>query len=208
MGDMTDLVRGAQDTLDQIVAMSQKIDSLREKQEAAEEALLYRVRTLYDVGLFTIDELRNLSERWGPCFFQPDWEDRWAQAGLPDRDTLIALWAETIKYHPTGPHGSWTNYDPRWDASLPDWVSSTPSDENPMPPRGQNVVYVLYDASSTPCYVGSSGDFPARLKWHLKDGKPVRVWIAYPCGSREEAYALEDKLLKQHLPYLNKKAGA
>lgn len=208
MRELADLVTGAQATLDQIVAMDKKIDHLREKKVNAEEAFLCRTKTLYTQGIFTIDDLVSLSETWVPCYFEPEWEERWIEAGLPAPSELRGIWAETIKYTPTGPHGSWTNYDPLWDKSLPDWVSSTPSDDNPMPPRGQNVVYVLYDAFSTPCYVGSSGDFPARLKWHLKDGKPVRVWIAYPCDSRQAAYALEDRLLKQHLPYLNRKAGA
>lgn len=117
-------------------------------------------------------------------------------------------WVESIKYVPTGPHGSWTNYDPSWDPNLPERVFCTPTIENPMPPPGQAVVYVLYDSTGTPCYVGSSGDFPARLRWHMKKGKPVVVWRAFPCSSREEAYALEDRLLKQNKPYLNKKAGA
>lgn len=123
-------------------------------------------------------------------------------------DTALDLWAADLKYVPTGPHGSWTNYDPHWHDAIPDWVSYTPSDENPMPRRGQSVVYIFYDATNTPCYVGSTGDFSARLKRHLRDKKPIRVWVAYPCASREEAYALEDRLLKECKPYLNKKAGA
>lgn len=208
MTHLLDLVEGSRATLNQIIAMDQKIDSLREKKVAAEEAFLHRARILYSEGLFDADDLLWLARSDAQCYFEPDWEERWTAAGLPPVAELMDLWAEGLKYTRNGPHGSWTNYDPAWDDSLPDWVSATPSDDNPMPPRGQNVVYVLYDASSTPCYVGSSGDFPARLKWHLKDGKPVRVWIAYPCDSRQAAYALEDRLLKQHLPYLNKKAGA
>lgn len=208
MGELMDLVAGAEATRDHIVAMSRKIGQLREKQAEAEGAFLHRVKTFYLEGVFTVSDLRDIAERWAPCFFQDDWDDRWIQAGLPALDTLLDLWIAGLKYTQNGPHGSWTNYDPKWDDALPDWVSCTPSDENPMPPRGQNVVYVLYDASSTPCYVGSTGDFPARLKWHLKDGKPVRVWIAYPCDTREGAYALEDRLLKQHMPYLNKRSGA
>lgn len=122
-------------------------------------------------------------------------------------DEDLDLWVASIKHVPTGPHGSWTNYDPHWHDSLPDWIDCVPSDENPMPPRGQAVLYVLYDAFSTPCYVGSTGNFPARLRWHLNDGKPVTVWSAFPCASRAAAYALEDRLLKQHMPYLNKKRG-
>jgi hypothetical protein len=123
-------------------------------------------------------------------------------------DTAMDLWVADLKHVPIGPHGSWTNYDPHWHDSLPNWVSYTPSEENPLPRRGQSVVYVFYDTANTPCYVGSTGDFPKRLKWHLKDRKPVVVWIAFPCSSRDAAYALEDCLLKQHMPYLNKRRGA
>lgn len=208
MAELADLVTGAKATLDHIAVIDRKIDELREKKLDAEEAFLCRAQTLYMEGLFTASDLLSLAETWAPCYFEPDWEDRWEQAGLPSPATLRDIWAESIKYTANGPHGSWTNYDSSWQETLPDWVSYTPSDDNPMPPRGQNVVYILYDGSSTPCYVGSSGDFPARLKWHLKDRKPVVVWIAYPCETREAAYALEDRLLKQHMPYLNKKRGA
>jgi predicted GIY-YIG superfamily endonuclease len=208
MADLAGLVMGAKATLDHIVAVDRKIDQLREKKLDAEEAFLCRLRTLYAQELFTIDDLVSLAESWAPCYFEAGWEERWVSAGLPSVEDLRSIWAETIKYTPTGPHGSWTNYDPRWDRSLPDWVSCTPSDENPMPPRGQSVVYVLYDRFGIPCYVGSTGDFPQRLKWHLKDRKPVVVWVAFPCDNREAAYSLEDRLLKQHMPYLNKKRGA
>ena len=208
MADLMDLVAGAYATRDHIAVMSEKIFNLRQKQMDAEEAFLHRVKTLYAEEVFTISDLRDIAERWAPCYFEKDWEDRWEQAGLPSLSSLMDLWVADLKYTRNGPHGSWTNYDPRWSDSLPDWISATPSDDNPMPPRGQSVVYILYDGSSTPCYVGSSGDFPARLKWHLKNGKPVVVWIAYPCDSREAAYALEDRLLKQYMPYLNKKRGA
>lgn len=208
MGEWEDLVAGAAATRDHIVAISQKRDALAEKQWEAEDAFLCRVKTLYNEGIFRLSDLRDLAEKWAPCFFLKEWEIRWFEAGLPAVETLMDLWVASLKHTPTGPHGSWTNYDPAWDDHLPTWVSYTASDENPMPPRGQSVVYILYDGASTPCYVGSSLDFSARLKWHLKDGKPVVVWVAYPCADRDAAYALEDRLLKQHMPYLNKKRGA
>lgn len=207
MGELTDLVEGAQATLDHIVATSRKIDSLRDRQYDAEQQFLYRLSTLYALKLFTIEDLWRISERYAPAYFLPEWEERWAETDLPALDTLMDLWTESLKYTPNGPGGSWTNYDPRWDENLPDWISCTPADDNPMPPRGQSVVYVLYDGTGTPCYVGSTGDFSARLKWHLKDRKPVVVWKAFPCEDREAAYLLEDRLLKEHLPYLNKKVG-
>lgn len=208
MNDIADLANGAKATLDHIVALSQKIESLSDRQIDAEEAFLHRTWTLYLEGAWDLGHLRNLTETYCPAFFRRGWEERWEAAELPPVDKLLDLWVATLKHAATGPHGSWTNYDARHQDALPEWVSCTPSEDNPMPPRGQSVVYVLYDGFSTPCYVGSTGDFPARLKWHLKDGKPVVVWVAYPCEDRDAAYLLEDRLLKQHMPYLNKKRGA
>jgi hypothetical protein len=93
---------------------------------------------------------------------------------------------------PNGPNGT-------WQGGVPDRGS-------PAPPRGQSVVYVLFDASNTPIYVGSTYTFRARLNTHLKD-KPVASWTAFPCRNREHAYELEDLLLKQYKPTLNRKAS-
>lgn len=75
------------------------------------------------------------------------------------------------------------------------------------PPTGQSVVYVLFDDANAPCYVGSSEQFRTRLKNHERDGKPVTRWLAYPCSDREAAYLLEEKLLREHRPYLNKRVS-
>lgn len=118
-----------------------------------------------------------------------------------------------------------TGFRTRWDAVMPitaarakwllrevpngtfgSWFGTDPIGDNPAPPAGQCVVYVLFDASNVPCYVGSSEDFRNRIMGHRHDKAFVR-WVAYPCADREAAYQLEDRLLKEHKPYLNKKAG-
>ncbi|MBL1120211.1 GIY-YIG nuclease family protein [Streptomyces sp. 110] len=69
------------------------------------------------------------------------------------------------------------------------------------------VVYALFDARNDPCYLGSTDQFRTRIGKHVKDGKVFTSWQAYPCPDREAAYVLEDRLLKERLPSLNKKAS-
>ena len=59
----------------------------------------------------------------------------------------------------------------------------------------------------TPLYVGSTHVFAERVKRHYIDGKPVKFWQAYLCSDREAAYQMEDRLLKEHMPVMNRKAG-
>ncbi len=95
---------------------------------------------------------------------------------------------------PNGPSGSWFG----------DWPYPSGA---PAPLSGTPVVYVLFDEVHKPCYVGSTKNFSARLSAHAKDGKIFVHWQAHPCRSREDAYQLEERLLKQHKPYLNRRAG-
>ncbi len=87
------------------------------------------------------------------------------------------------------------------------WSGPYPYDKAPRPRSGVPVVYVLYDASNEPIYLGSTGDFPGRVRWHRNDGKPIAWWLAYPCDSREAAYLLEGGLLAARKPPLNVKVG-
>lgn len=84
------------------------------------------------------------------------------------------------------------------------WVGTVPVHRlAPVPPIGASVVYVLYDRTGTPIYLGSTEHFELRLKVHLKNGKPVAHWMAYPCATRKVAYALEGHLLATCRPPLN-----
>ncbi len=101
---------------------------------------------------------------------------------------------QMAKQLPNGPEGSWVGEYP------------IPMDA-PRPIYGVAVVYVLFDDANVPCYVGSTDKLSPRLTAHAKDGKRFVSWQAHPCDDREHAYRLEDRLLKRHKPYLNRKAS-
>jgi hypothetical protein len=87
------------------------------------------------------------------------------------------------------------------------WCGPYPYEiDAPRPSKGTAVVYVLYDRANEPVYVGSSGDFGARMRSHHRV-KDFTWWMAYPCESREAAYLLEDGLLAARKLRLNVKAG-
>jgi hypothetical protein len=88
------------------------------------------------------------------------------------------------------------------------WVGNFPLDwREPAPRDGLSVVYVLYDDTNEPVYVGSSEKFRQRLKAHVKAGKVLTAWMAAPCADRAHAYQVEERLLKERLPPLNKRAS-
>lgn len=101
---------------------------------------------------------------------------------------------QLCKQLPNGPEGSWVGDYP------------IPADA-PRPIYGVPVVYVLFDEANEPCYVGSTDKLSARMNAHVKDGKRFVRWQAHPCEDREHAYRLEDRLLRRHKPYLNRKAS-
>lgn len=101
---------------------------------------------------------------------------------------------QMAKQLPNGPEGSWVGEYP------------IPMDA-PRPIYGVPVVYVLFDDANVPCYVGSTDKLSPRLTAHAKDGKRFVRWHAHPCDDRDHAYRLEDRLLKRHKPYLNRKAS-
>lgn len=77
----------------------------------------------------------------------------------------------------------------------------------PCPIFGQAVVYVLFDGLNVPVYVGSTENFYKRLQVHVREKSGITRWTAYACQDREHAYRLEDRLLKQHMPPMNRKRG-
>lgn len=102
--------------------------------------------------------------------------------------------AQLAKQLPNGPEGTWIGeYPIAVDA--------------PRPITGVPVVYVLFDEANEPCYVGSTDKFTTRMNAHTKSGKRFARWHAHPCRDREHAYRLEDRLLRRHKPYLNRKAS-
>ncbi|WP_157251093.1 GIY-YIG nuclease family protein [Nonomuraea typhae] len=177
-------------TLQHIELIARKRQKLLAVQRDAERQVLHRAGRDYVAGLLPPEALVALYQRYRDLIAINAWRattDLW-YAAIPVRPEQLRM--------RTSPR---PNIDGTWRGDFPfaeDW----------RPPTGQSVVYVLYDAASTPCYVGSTDQFNARLNAHSR-GKSFTRWIAYPCDDREAAYQLEDRLLKEHKPYLNRRAG-
>jgi hypothetical protein len=100
--------------------------------------------------------------------------------------------------------------DRRVDAQrgMQSWSGTFPFGDQNVPMDTIAVVYVLFDRSNVPAYVGSSEQFKTRAKAHLRTHPDVfAYWTAYRCDDREAAYVLEVRLLRENLPYLNRKAS-
>lgn len=179
------------DSLQHVGLVSAKRARLEAAQLDAEDQLFLQVAREYHDGVLGEDDLSDFIEE-NRCLFLPGWTKRWDDSGV-GRSVASLLGRRRYRKvaEPNGPHGTWVGTCP---------VSG------PVPRFGQSVVYVLFDGDNVPCYVGSTGEFKNRLKWHVRDGKPVVFWTAYPCPDREAAYQLEEQLLQKHKPYLNKRA--
>lgn len=189
------LVRAGLDaTYQHISLLYRKRALLRSSQIAAEEQFLHRVSQLYAAGAMTEMELAfayrayadyavtGFMKRWGATVSVPAGRMQYLLRDLATRNRHV----------PNMPDGTWRGTWPLDGGSR-------------VPASGTCVVYVLYDGKNVPCYVGSTKDLKARLKWHADDGKPFVCWSAFRCQTREAAYRLEEKLLAEHQPYLNKK---
>lgn len=177
-------------TLQHISLINTKLCRLLTVQAQAENQLIHRMASDYEAGRIGLREVYEAYVQTKPMSVD-GFTKRW-DARMPER-----LQARRV-YH--------------LGSNLPDidgnWRGLCPlSPREPAPPNGQSVVYVLFDAENVPCYVGSSEQFRTRLKNHVRDGKPVASWAAYPCADREAAYVLEERLLRERKPYLNRKAG-
>lgn len=176
-------------TLQHIQLIQEKEARLAAARHQALEQTLHNIATDYSTGRITqyqlcaaFEEVRRLE--------MPGRMSAWDRiVGLSHR-RLIQL----AKQLPNGPEGSWVGEYP------------IPLDA-PRPIYGVPVVYVLFDEANEPCYVGSTDKLSPRLTAHEKSGKRFVRWQAHPCDDREHAYRLEDRLLKRHKPYLNRKAS-
>mgnify|MGYP001409889242 CR=1 FL=1 len=180
------------DTIQHLELLASKVARLNELRLRAEEQLLHRIAADYRAGRITapqILEIRNRLREHGTLL--PGHRNRWNAAMPPELSAARLL--HTARNIPNG-DGYWHGEYP-----LPEGTRA-PSD-------GINVVYVLYDARNVPCYVGSTGQFRTRIRTHHSQGKPFVRWLAYPCRDRAHAYQLEDQLLRECKPYLNRKAG-
>jgi len=182
-------------SLGHVTLLRDKQATLREAQVAAEGQILHRAGVMYETGEIDDAGLIAFYEAFRTVAL-PGFTKRW-DAAIPMTAARLqnarARLRHQRRHAPNMPDGTWLG-------TLPLSDSGTPADGTP-------VVYVLYDAGSQPCYVGSSDHLRARLQQHERDGKPFTAWTACRCGDREAAYELEDRLLKEYKPYLNKRAG-
>jgi hypothetical protein len=191
-GDPLAAIEGYEATLQHIRLLQGKRDALTARQRAAEEQHLHRIAGEYRAGVITIYDLARAYKEFQAAAGEPGFAKRWEQGVGISRARMIHAASEM--YRPNGPHGS--------------WMGIYPFDGGPFPQNNTPVAYVLFDALNQPCYVGSTQHFSHRMRKHTADGKQFTYWHAYPCTDRAAAYALEDRLLKEHKPYLNKRAAA
>jgi predicted GIY-YIG superfamily endonuclease len=185
---------GLEATYQHISLLRRKQDLLRASQIAAEEQFLCRIGQLYETRKISEVELAFMYRAYAQ-FAVSGFLKRW-QANIsvhPGRIQYILRDLETTERHaPNMADGTWRG---SWPLDRADRI----------PMYKTCVVYVLYDPADEPCYVGSTQNLKARLKDHHKDGKPFLRWTASACPDREAAFQLEEKLLAEHKPYLNRK---
>ncbi|MEV0616112.1 GIY-YIG nuclease family protein [Nonomuraea sp. NPDC050404] len=184
------------DTLFHLDLIRRKLEKLQAAQLDAERQVLHRIGRDYVAGLLTEDDLHGLCQRYRETVVhlkRPGWSKLWDEAVPFKSSTLTNFWV--IRRYRQNEDGAWSG-----EGHL--------DQRAPRPRDGQAVVYVLFDDENVPCYVGSTEKFKQRIGTHRRDdGKSFVRWIAYPCPDREAAYVLEDRLLKEHKPYLNRRAA-
>lgn len=180
---------GVESTLHHLGLLDARRRRLVEAQIEAEGQLFHRIGAMYQNGQITDAELLEIFNRCRAVRIDGT-TSRWdAHVGIAWRRLLHGA-----RYLPNGPEGTWVG------------VAPLPPDDN-APRAGIPVVYVLFGEDNEPCYVGSTADLRTRLKAHLKGEKEFVRWQAYRRDSREAAYVLEERLLAERMPRLNRKAG-
>jgi hypothetical protein len=180
--------------LDRIDTLTRSVVELEGLINEAQLRVLARIAAAHKTGRIDRDDLQDLYVRYRDANghrnrFGQLWTDivGVSTAGLCRPELMT-------RYQPNMPDGSWRGPFPLRDTEH-------------RPRAGVNVVYALYDRQDEPCYVGSTGDFRARLRAHKADGKRFTTWAAWPCKDREEAYQREVQLLRASMPYLNRKVA-
>ena len=184
---------GYQVTLQRIEQLGQQRDELTALKAEAEENHLHRIAAVYKAGAIDLDGLAEAYYEYRPLA-DPGFSRHW--------DAIVPVPANKVVSHsraqphrrPNGPHGTWSG--------------PYPFDEGPTPGDAVAVAYLLLDVAKQICYAGSTGGFRGRLNRHAREGKQFSSWLAYPCADRGAAYALENRLIREHQPYLNKRRTA
>ncbi|WP_027944248.1 GIY-YIG nuclease family protein [Amycolatopsis taiwanensis] len=182
-------------TLQHLQLIVAKRDKLEHAQREAEDQLIHALARDFNarrIGWAELNRVYTTLRGQGkqPGFLPGFTGKRWA-AVLPNIQAVRARAAEAEEAK----------------RQLPEvWLGTFPYSDPDLPPFGICVVYVLYDASGKPCYVGSTKAFANRMKAHARDGKRWSTWHAYKCRDRGHAYEVEGRFLDQFKPYLNKRA--
>lgn len=152
------------------------------------------MRRDHAAGELTDDDLVEL-RGWLESHLTLPFAKRW-DATLPLKSAAALIRYRNLhKFVPNGPDGK-------------SWVGRRRGDgESRWSRAGTPVVYVLYDAANEPIYVGSTDNLRNRLSTHESGDLPWVAYLAIACRSREDAYLLEEKLLKTRMPPLNKKTS-
>ncbi len=177
-------------TLQHCELLRAKIDALTARLADASAQLYTCADREYRDGNIALDDLAALYERarsFGGVGFSTVWGEH-----MSVKAALIRQYLQATPPNVTG--------TPAWSGAYP-YESGVP-----RPPKGVAVVYVLYDVTLEPIYLGSSAHFAARMRTHRRT-KPVRWWLAYPCATREAAYLLEEGLLTTRKPAMNVKTS-
>lgn len=177
-------------TLQHVELLHGKRRKLRDVQVQAEEQLIHRVASDFNSGRLSLKELYEFYLRFRAAAVE-GFTHRW-DSEMPITATKVRGEAERYLRDQPSPDGTWTG--------------TYPLGSQGTPPDYTSVIYVLFDPKNVPCYVGSTYRFRDRMKAHRKAGKNFDCWVAYQCSDREAAYQLEERLLREHKPYLNKKA--
>lgn len=174
-------------SIQHIALIEQRERKLQSAREEAQQQVMHRIGTAHRNGEINDHQLCDLF-------------DIFKATNTPNRSLIwnanVDIPWSAMRYlrdHlPNGPEGTW----------IGGWPSA-----GPVPRPGVPVVYVLYGPDCEPAYVGSTSSFRSRLNSHERDGKHFITWQAYRCRDREHAYQLEGRLLKEHMPRLNRKRG-
>ena len=194
-------------TLFHVGLIAGKVEKLVAAQVEAERQVLHRVGRDFAAGRLSIEGLLEFYQRYRDLVW-PARED--GKRRYVERPGFSNLWNEAIEPHSSQvantAKAAWflKRHEPNEGQG---WSGEWPlRADDPRPRTGQCVVYVLFDDSNSPCYVGSTSGLKGRLQAHQRD-KSFRRWVAHPCANREAAYELEVRLLQEHKPYLNKRVG-
>lgn len=187
---MSDMPGDLVASLEHHALLSRKVATLMRAAAETEEQILQRAGALHRSGELQHEHLVEIFDRLRDTPMS-GMHQRWTRLiGIP-----ISAIRHVVQNRPNLTESSWWGH------------ANLPSGE-PVPHKGQCVVYVLYDSMWEPCYVGSTQQLRTRLGAHLRDGKTFAYWTAQKAPDRAAAFAMEATALAEQMPRLNKRRSA